>query len=105
MAKLLKTLKDCFQPKDQKPDNRPDCKQLLQKINEFSIEISLVIRDTSIYENFKIILEKENNHFLKKLLVYKTNKNIFSNITMNGMIVFSKFYQLLNLSNPSSTQL
>ena len=56
------------------PDNRPDCQQLLHKINEFSIEISLVIKDTSIYEEIKIVLEKENNYFLKNLLFYKTNE-------------------------------
>ena len=60
-SKLLETLKDCLQPKDQKPDNRPNCSQLLEKINEFSVDKSILTENTDIYEDFKTIIEKQNN--------------------------------------------
>ena len=76
-SKLLETLKDCLQPKDGEPDNRPDCEQLLQKINEFSINKCVLTEDKTIYKDFIVFLGELNNCFLKKFFVYKTNFKSF----------------------------
>ena len=73
-SKLLETLKDCLQPKDQKPDNRPDCQQLLQKISEFSVDKNLLTESKSNYEEFQKVLEKQKNGFLKKNFNNKINE-------------------------------
>ena len=70
--KLLETLNDCLQPKDGNPDNRPDCCELLKKINEFSVDKSLLIEDNT-YAEFQTVLEKQNV-FLKIFFDYKINE-------------------------------
>ena len=71
-SKLLETLKDCLQPKDGKPDNRPNCEQLLQKINEFSVDKSLLTKDNTL-EEFKTVVKNQLNCFLQKFFEYKIN--------------------------------
>ena len=46
-------------------DNRPNCCELLQKINEFSVDKSLLTEDNKTYEEFKTFLVKQQNDFLK----------------------------------------
>ena len=70
--KLLETLNDCLQPKDGNPDKRPDCRQLLQKINEFSVDKRVLIVDNS-YEEFRTFLSKQNNIFLQIFFDHKIN--------------------------------
>ena len=72
-SKLLETLKDCLQPKDENPDNRPDCCELLKKINEFSVDKSLLTEDNIIYEEFQTVLENQKRRFLKMFFNYKIN--------------------------------
>ena len=78
-SKLLETLKDCLQPKDQKPDNRPDCRQLLKKIKQFSFDKSFlkdVSENKNIYEGFKLFLEKQDNIFIKRFFYHKIDEKI-----------------------------
>ena len=51
--KLLKTLKNCLQLTY---GNRPDCSQLLEKINEFSVDKSLLTEDNKTYEEFGVYI-------------------------------------------------
>ena len=73
-SKLLETLKDCLQPKDQKPDNRPDCQQLLQKINEFSVDKNIMTKNRETYGKFLSILGIQSNGFLRMFFDYKINE-------------------------------
>ena len=70
----METIKDCLQPKDQNPDNRSN-RWELQKINEFSVDKSLLTEDNKTYEDFQTILEKQKNGFLKKFFDYKINEH------------------------------
>ena len=68
----METLKDCLQPKEENPDNRPNCEQLLQKINEFSVDKSLLTKDNTL-EEFKTVVKNQLNCFLKMFFEYKFN--------------------------------
>ena len=63
-TKLLETLKDYLQPKDKNLDNRPDCSQLLERINELTIDKTILMEDNNILE-FKRVLEKQEQQFLR----------------------------------------
>ena len=52
-------------------DNRPNCCELLQKINEFSVDKSLLTED-NILEKFKIVVKNQLNCFLQKFLNIKS---------------------------------
>ena len=69
-TKLLETLKDCLQPKDKNPDNRPDCSQLLERINELTIDKTILTENNNILE-FKRVLEKQEQQFLLRFFNYK----------------------------------
>src|ERR1700761_5618618 len=73
----METLKGCLQPKDQKPENRPNCEQFLHKINEFSVDKSLLTEDKNNYEDFISFLGEQENSFLKKFFEFKTNDKMF----------------------------
>ena len=65
-------MKDCLQPKEENADNRPNCCELLQKINEFSVDKSLLTKD-NILEEFQTVLDKQKNGFLKTFFNFKIN--------------------------------
>ena len=75
-SKLLETLRDCLQPKDKNFDNRPDCEEFLQKINEFSVDKSILTEGNNNYEEFQTVLENQTKGFLKRFFDYKINNFI-----------------------------
>ena len=92
-SKLLETLKDCLQPKDGKPDNRPNCCELLQKINEFSVDKSILTEGNKTYEEFQTLLEKQTNGFLKRFFDNKINvqaQNQQNEITNVNLLKYSE---------------
>ena len=72
-SKLLETLKDCLQPNEQNPDNRPDCCQLLVRINEFSVDKTILTEDKHTLEEFQTVLAKQKSIFLKNIFDFKIN--------------------------------
>ena len=73
--KLLETLKDCLQ---KTADNRPNCSQLLEKFNEFSVDKSLLMKDNKTYEEFQTALDIQENSFLKRFFDHKINEKELS---------------------------
>ena len=81
--KLLEALKDSLKPKDENLNNRPDCEELLKRINEFSLKNCFVSNQENIIisefikfiqnaDNFgKNQIMKNSFCFLKKLYEYK----------------------------------
>ena len=59
-------------------DNRPDCSQLLEKINEFFVDKTLLMEDNKTHEEFQTALDIQPNGFLKKFFDYKINQKELS---------------------------
>ena len=65
MGNILETLKVCLEPKDGNPKNRPNCQQILKDINEFSVDKNNLKQNIDNLEEFRIVLDKQGNNFLK----------------------------------------
>ena len=59
-------------------NNRPDCFELLQKINEFSVDKSLLTEANNNYEDIEKVPEKERNGFVENISYNNTNVKIQS---------------------------
>ena len=64
---LLNTLKECLQPKDENPENRPTCRDLLYKIFKFTLDKNILVEDKNIIE-FLHLLDNQKMRFLISLL-------------------------------------
>ena len=71
----METLKDCLQPKDKNPDNRPDCSQLLERINELSVDKTIFIEDKKTLEDFQTFLAEQETNFLNTFFNFKLNQS------------------------------
>ena len=71
--KLFEVLNDCLLPKDGDPDNRPDGRELLHRINEFCIQGKVLINDKNNYKEFQTVLDDDKLSFLKEFFNYKIN--------------------------------
>ena len=76
--KLLETLKDCLQPKDKNPENRPDCSQLLDRINQLTVDKTVLMEDKNGLESFESVLAEQELSFLKMFFNYKLNQKPLS---------------------------
>ena len=68
---LLEILKECL---DSEPENRPNCYELLQRINELIFDKTVLTEDKNIID-FKTVLEKQEPKFLLKFFNYKLEQN------------------------------
>ena len=68
--KLLDLLSICLHSEDY--HSRPDSNQILEKINEFSLQKSFILNQEN-FSDFNLILEEPDNNLLKIFFNYKIN--------------------------------
>ena len=77
-------------------DNRPNCSQLLEKINEFSVDKSLLTEDNKTYEEFQTVLKNKRMVFLKDFWIIKLMRKSYLQMNQESKAFVVSSYKFIS---------